>query len=116
MSKRRGIWLINLPLSAALDWCRETAGTCWRRAAGRVLLIAAGRREDRFEVAQLTNVRQPLQVDFCGERIELKELIKVLRIGDRIRVLCDDGVIVAEKVSDARFKLIHSQFQSEWVH
>jgi len=31
--------------------------------------------------------------------MEFEELVKVLNIGDRIRVLCDDGVVVAEKIS-----------------
>jgi len=48
--------------------------------------------------------------------MELEELIKVLRIGERIRVFCDDGVIVAEKISQTQFKLIHCQTMSELVH
>jgi hypothetical protein len=39
-----------------------------------------------------------------------------LRVGERIQVLCDDGVIVAEKISHTQFKLIHCQAMSELVH
>ena len=42
--------------------------------------------------------------------------MKVLNIGDRIRVLCDDGVLVAEKISQTQFKLIYAQMLSELVH
>jgi hypothetical protein len=31
-----------------------------------------------------------------------------MRIGDRVRAYCDDGVIEAEKVSQTRFKLIYN--------
>jgi hypothetical protein len=107
MSKTSGIWRITLVWSAALDWCKKTASRYQR---------FAGRRSVQFKVGRATNVSHPLRVDFCGERIELKEFIKVLRIGDRIRVLCDDGVVVAEKISQTQFKLIHSQTVSELVH
>jgi len=48
--------------------------------------------------------------------MELEEFIQILRIGDRIRVLCDDGVVVAEKISQTQFKLIRCQMMSELVH
>lgn len=60
--------------------------------------------------------KRTLEVDFCGQRIELGEFIKMLRIGERIRVLCDDGVFVAEKVSLTQFKLIDSKEFSKMVH
>jgi hypothetical protein len=49
------------------------------------------------------------EVNVCGERVELKEFVKVLRIGDRIRVFCDDAVFVAEKISQTQFELIDWQ-------
>ena len=61
------------------------------------------------------SIKHPLQVDFCGERIELKEFIKLLRIGERIRVFCDDGVFVAEKISATQFELIDCQMFSKFV-
>lgn len=67
-------------------------------------------------LAALEKVGHPVQIDFCGEHIELKEFMKALNIGDRIRVLCDDGVLVAEKISQTQFKLIHAQMLSELVH
>jgi len=104
MSKRHGIWA-SLPLSA-LDWGKKAAGRYWRFAGGIVWSITDGRRTDEFKVSPPKN---PVQVDFCGERIELREFIKVLSIGDRIRLLCDDGLLVAEKISETRCKLIHSE-------
>ena len=110
MSKRRGIWA-SLPL-AALDWCKKAAGRYWRLAGGIVCSITDGRRADEFEVSLPKN---PVQVDFCGEPIELREFIKVLSIGDRIRVLCDDGLLVAEKISETQCKIIHSEMVDKSV-
>ena len=62
------------------------------------------------------NINHPLHVDFAEKSVELRELTKVLRIGDRIRVLCDDGVLVAEKISETQFKLIHAETMAELVH
>ena len=110
MSKRRGIWG-SLPL-AALDWCKKTAGRYRRFAGAIVWSITHGRRADEFEASIPKN---PVQVDFCGERVELKEFIKVLSIGDRIRLLCDDGLLVAEKISETQCKIIHSEMVDKSV-
>jgi hypothetical protein len=116
MSKRFGIWGIGLSLLAALDWCKRTAGRYWPFSAGIVWSITPGHGHDQVEGGQSTQVGGPVQIEFCGERIELKEFTKALNIGDRIRVLCDDGVLVAEKISHTQFKLIHAQTLSELVH
>jgi hypothetical protein len=116
VSKRRGIWGISLPWSAALDKCKKTACRYWRFASGIVGSIAARLGHDPFEVARPTNVNPPLEIDFFQRRMQLEEFIQVLSIGDRIRVLCDDGVVVAEKISQTQFKLIHCQMMSELVH
>jgi hypothetical protein len=116
MSKKSGIWAVGLPLSAVLDWCKRTAGK-YRRFAGSIAdqLRMVG-RENQFEVARVMNVRHPLHVDFAGQRVEFREFAKVLSIGDRIRVLCDDGVLVAEKSSHTQFKVIHAETMAELVH
>ena len=116
MSKRRGASAISLPLPATLDWCKRTAGRCWRGVCGIVSSVTNGRGNDQFEVARLTKIRRPLQVDSCEEGRELKEFIKAVSIGDRVRVLCDDGVLVAEKISHTQFKLIDSQVMSKFIH
>ena len=116
MSKRRGFREISLPLSAALDWCKKIAGRYWRAVGGLVRSVTNGRRNDGFRVARRTNVMPPIKIDFCGEWIELNDFIKLLCIGDRVRVLCDDGLLVAEKISQTQFKLIHSQMMSKSVH
>ena len=116
MLKKRGIRSVGLPLLAVLDWCTRTVGR-YRRSAGRIAgqLRMVG-RENQSEVARVMNVSHPLHVDFSGKSVELRELTKVLRIGDRIRVLCDDGVVVAEKISETQFKLIHAETMAELVH
>ena len=116
VSKGRGIWRISLPSSAALDRCKKTACRCWRLACGIIWSITARRRRDQFDGARPTKVSQPLEIDFCQRRMELDELIQLLNIGDRIRVLCNDGVVVAEKISQTQFKLIHCRMASELVH
>jgi hypothetical protein len=73
-------------------------------------------RENQFEVARVINGSDTLHVDCAGRRVEFGEFLKVLSIGDRIRVLCDDGVIVAEKISETGFKLIHAETTAELVH
>ena len=116
MSIKRRIWVVGLRLSAVLDWCKRTAGK-YRRFAGSIAdpLRLVG-RENQFEVAPVINVSHPLHADFAGKRVELRECTKALSIGDRIRVLCDDGVLVAEKISETQFKVIHAETMTELVH
>jgi hypothetical protein len=116
MPKRCGIGCISLSLLAALDWCKRTAGRYWPFSAGIVSSITPGHRNDQVEGGQSTKVGRPVQIESCVERIELKEFTKALNIGDRIQVLCDDGVLVAEKISQTQFELIHAQMLSELVH
>jgi hypothetical protein len=115
MSKKRGIWAVGVPLSAVLNLCKKTADRC-RRFAGRIAdqLRMAG-QENRLEVARVMNVSHPFQVDFAGKPVELSEFIKVLSIGDRIRLLCDDGLLVAEKISETQCKVIHSEMVDKLV-
>jgi hypothetical protein len=116
MSKKRRIWAVGLPPSAVLDWCKRT-GDRFRRFAGRIAdqLRMVG-RENQLDFARVMNTSDPLYVDFAGKRVELREFIKLLSIGDRIRVFCNDGVIVAEKISETQFTLIHAQPVTELVH
>jgi hypothetical protein len=116
MSKKSGIWDVSLPLSGMLDWCKRTADGC-RRFAGRI----AGQsrmvgQENQSEVARAMDVNHPLHVDLAGKSVELRELTKTLRIGDRVRVFCDDGILVAEKVSETQFELIQAEPMAQLVH
>lgn len=115
MPKRRGNWRIRLPL--ALDKCKTAAGECWR-FVGRVFRsITACGRHDYLKVDLSTLVGHPLPTDSsCRQDIEFEEVVKALNIGDRIRVLCDDGALVAEKISQTQFELIHCQVMSKLVH
>jgi hypothetical protein len=109
-------WAVGLSLSEALDRYKRTADR-YRRLAGRIAdqLRMVG-REKQLEVTRVMNVNHPLHVDFDGKPVELREFVKVLSIGDRIRVFCDDGVLVAEKISQTQFKLIHAETMAELVH
>ena len=113
MHKWRGVRRSSLRLLAVLNWCKKA----YKRCVGSVFSPSVeDHRRDRSEVALPSKVGQGIEVDFYGERIELRKLTKLLSIGDRIRILCDDGVLVAEKVSHTQFKLIQSQTAGELVH
>jgi len=116
MSKKLGICAVGLPLSAVLNWYRRTVGR-YRRLARRIAcqIRMVGRRK-QFEAAEVIKVSPPFHADFAGSPAELREFTRVLSIGDRIRVLCDDGVLVAEKVSETQFRVIHAQTMAELVH
>jgi hypothetical protein len=116
MSKKLGIWAVGLPLFAVLNWCMRTAGR-YRRLARRIAcqLRMIGRRK-QFEVKEVIKVSPSFHADFAGSPLEFREFTRVLSIGDRIRVLCDDGVLVAEKVSETQFRVIHAQAMAELVH
>jgi hypothetical protein len=73
-------------------------------------------QENQLDSARAMHASDPFYVDFAGKPVELREFIKLLRIGDRIRVLCDDGVLVAEKISETQFTLINAQMMTESVH
>jgi hypothetical protein len=116
MSTKRGIWAVGLPLSVVLDWCKRTVGR-YGRVAGRIADQSRWvGKENQFEAARVMNLSHPLHADLAEECVELKEFTKILSVGDRIRVLCDDGVLVAEKISETQFKVIHAEMMAELVH
>ena len=107
MSKRSGIWVVTWPLSATLDWCGKIINQCFR--FGQDDLFQPSTSECAPEILPAAKGNYPIQVTFGEERIELNELIAVLRVGDRIRLFCDDGILVAEKVSQTQLRVVHSQ-------
>ena len=106
MPKGRGTLRIGFALSRALDMCKRTAGRYWRYASEMFRSTTARRRQDELEVPGGSS----------QEFIPCNQLINILRVGERIRIFCDDGVIVAEKISQTQFKLIHCQGMSALVH
>jgi hypothetical protein len=74
------------------------------------------RPEDEFGVGRPRKTSRTVQVDLGGGVVEFEEFIKVLRVGDRIRAFCDDGVIEAEKISSTRFKLIYAVEKAGAIH
>ena len=116
MSRKSGIQDVSLPPSAVLGWCKRAADR-FRLFAGRI--VGRSRvvgQENQSEVARAMNVSNPLHVDLAGKSIELRELAKALRIGDRVRVFCDDGILVAEKISETQFELIQAEPMAQLVH
>jgi hypothetical protein len=116
MSKKRGIWDAGMRLSGVLEWYKRTAGK-YQQFVGRISnqLRMVG-RENRFEVQPIMNVSHPLHADFSGKPIELREFTKLLRVGDRFRMFCDDGVLIAEKISQTQIEIIHAETMAELVH
>jgi hypothetical protein len=108
MSKEREIPAVNSPLSAVSDRCKRIADRFRRFAVGIVRSITERRQERQFDV--------PQAVSIVHENIELKESLKLLRIGDRLRVFCNDGILVVEKVSQTQVKLVQAQTMTEVVH
>jgi len=70
----------------------------------------------QFQLVKPVGAGQALRVEVGGMLVDLKEFTKLLRIGDRVRVFCDDGVLVAEKVSHTRFKTIYAATVAKLVH
>ena len=95
---------------------RTAAGACWRAIAALVRTVVRRRGDDVFEHARLASAEYRFDVDFTGHRADFQDLMDALSIGDRLRVLCADGVLVAEKISQRRFKLIHSEMISKLIH
>ena|SRR5215472_8736975 len=118
MSKKRGNWRIGLPLAAALERCHAAAVRYWQFATGIVCKTAArrSRRPGQLEVSRPMEISHLLQTSSSHQSMELVDLIDVLSVGDRIRILCDDGVVVAEKTSQTQFELIYCQTMSELIH
>ena len=108
MPKEREIPAVNSPLSTVSDRCKRIADRFRRFAAGIVRSTTERREEPQFDAAPAVSV--------VHENIELKESLKLLRIGDRLRVFCNDGILELEKTSQTQFKLVHSQAITELVH
>ena len=105
------MWLQAGSLSAAVDR--------FRKVHERFIVISRrtpDHSDDPSESARPTKTPDRLEVDFSGEQIHLRKLAEFLKVGDRIRVLCDDGLLVAENISSTQFKLIHSQPLSDLIH
>lgn len=116
MSKKREMKSISSWLGVTLDWCRRTARRSLCRTRRVTFSTVDDHTNEQFEVGSLTKVKDGLQVHFRGNRMEFDEFSQSLSIGDRIRVLCDDGVLIAEKISPTQFELIHSQGISPFIH
>lgn len=79
-------------------------------------LMKNRRRDHPLKVWRMTSACHPPLIDLCGEGMELNKLIGILSIGERVRLFCNDGVLVAEKVSPTQVKVIHSQTITKLIH
>lgn len=116
MSKKRELPSTISPLSVTWDWCKSTAGRylLW---AQRAMFSTAGRcHSNEFEVGRLTKGTDRLQIDLRGGRIEFDRFFDSLNAGDRVRILCDDGVLVVEKKSQTQLELVHAEAMAHLVH
>jgi hypothetical protein len=109
-----GIWDPGALLSAMLEgW--ERAVHVFRRFAVRVA-DQSHTQENSFAVARANSDFKTVEINLGGGIDKFEEFTKAMRVGDRIRAICDDGVIEAEKVSQTRFKLIHNVETTGPVH
>ena len=115
MSKKHGI-SVTVLLSAVLDFCKNSADQGRRYAARLTNKLRISTKGNPQEVSRVTKESHSSPVDFTGRPVELTEFIKQLSIGDRIRVFCDDGIVLAEKISQTQFKEIHAETMTELVH
>jgi hypothetical protein len=106
MSKGRTIRAVSSSLSAALNQCKRAANRFWQLIIRVACSITNSQREN--QIARPVNI--------SGDSTELKDFLKTLHIGDRLSILCDDGVLVIEKVSQTQIQVVHSQVLAELVH
>jgi hypothetical protein len=92
----------NRLILAVSDWCKRTAAR-WRMTGSE-------------KPSQVAQVSCPVHVNFIGNSVELGQVAKALKIGDRVRVHCNDGLLVAEKISETQFQLIDAQPLAELVN
>jgi hypothetical protein len=111
-----GIWGRGVLLSAVLKGWERTVRVYQRFAVRVVDQSRTIRQENSVAVARPTNDFKTVQIDLRWGIAEFEEFTKAMRIGDRIRAFCNDGVIEAEKVSQTRFKLIYSVETTGPIH
>lgn len=62
------------------------------------------------------SINDSVRLDARYNGTELAEVAKRLSIGERMRVFCDDGVFLVEKISQTQFELIEWQGISNVVN
>jgi len=116
MAEKPEIQNITSCLLAIVDWYNRTRRKYLQWARRNMFSTPNLSSNKELEFGGLANIGQAVRVDFRGDWIEFDRCIQGLDIGDRVRVLCDDGVLVAEKVSSTQFELIHAQATSPLIH
>jgi hypothetical protein len=106
MSKGTRIWRRGR-LSAVLDWWKSTVSRYGRFAGGSADQSRTISQQDTFENASSAHELKMVKIGPDSLEAEFREFTEAMRVGDRIRTFCDDGVIEAEKVSQTQFKLVY---------
>lgn len=112
-AERRRIESFGQGLLETFGACKRTVIKCWRFAERVVLSILSRNHSPKGSTVE---AGYGLVVEVGNERMDLREFASALPVGDRIRVLCDDGIVVAQKVSPTQFKLLDLQIMSESIH
>lgn len=115
MLKRSINWTASL-LASTLGWCQRIVGRLPRFSGRTADQLETVRKEDQFEASRIMNPSHPIHLELAGKRVELMEFAQVLNIGDRIRVFCDDGVLIAEKISQTQLRIVQAEKMAEGVH
>ena len=111
-----GFWGSTVLRSTVLEVWERTVRVFRRFAVGVVGQSRTLRQANSFAMARSTNDFQTVQIDLRGGIDEFGRFTKAMRIGDRVRAFCVDGVIEAEKVSRTRFKLIYKVETTGPIH
>jgi len=116
MAKEYGIQNISSRHFARLDWYMKTARRLLRWVREIISPLARDPQSHRIESGGTTDNGHRQLIDFHGDRVELDKLLQQLSIGGRVQIMCDDGVLIAEKASQTQFELVHTQPISRLVH
>lgn len=117
MSKRRGKSRMMLLFLVALDRFKATVVRHCRSVDKVFRSITTRDQRNRLTVDVSTDVSHPNPPDTPGQQLmDIGDVANALNIGDRIQVFCDDGFVVAEKISQTKFQLIHCQEMSRLIH
>jgi len=99
-----------------LEVWQRTVSVFQRFAVGVVGQSDTLRKANSSAVARPTSDFKTVEVELRGGIAEFEQFTKAMRIGDRVRAFCTDGVIEAQKVSATRFKVIYEVQTTGPIH
>lgn len=102
--------------SPLLGRCKRIARKFLRWAQGIESPTASRPRIYPLDVERAKTNGQKQLIDCHGDAVQFEEFMQKLNIGDRVEIMCDDGVLVAEKISKTRFEIASTQSMSPFLH